>query len=137
VPGVGVRPPDFPLLLDENIDQAVASALRSQGRDVESVWSRGLSGQADAALLALALREGRVIVTHDSDFGTLAVRSGVGLVGIVYVRPGHIDPAFVMETLDAVAACEVEPEPPFIVVADRRGAGVRIRVRELAKTSAG
>lgn len=95
-----MRPLDFPLLLDENIDQAVASALRSQGRNVESVWSRGLSG-------------------------------------IVYVRPGHIDPAFVMETLDAVAACEVEPEPPFIVVADRRGAGVRIRVRELAKTSAG
>lgn len=128
-----MKPLDFPLLLDENIDRAVEVALRSQGRDVESVWSKGLQGQPDASLLALSVRDGRVVVTHDSDFGTLAVRSGHGLVGIVYVRPGHINPAFVVETLQAVAECDVEAEPPFIIVADRRGAGVRIRVRELAE----
>lgn len=76
-----------------------------------------------------------MIVTHDSDFGTLAIRQGEPYSGIVYVRPGHISPRFVLEILDAVAALETDVGFPFLLVADRRGGDVRIRLRAPASAS--
>ena len=131
-----MKPLDYPLLLDENVHPEVAAALRSRGKDVESVYTVGAIGAPDVRVLELATDAGRVVVTHDSDFGTLAVRAGQGLIGIVYIRPGHIRPEVVMETLDAVDALDISPAPPFIVVAERRGTDIRIRVRELPPTAA-
>ena len=132
-----MRPLEYPLLLDENIHPAVLEALRAGGRDVQSVFSKGAIGASDVEVLELATSEGRLVVTHDSDFGTLAVRAGRGLVGIVYLRPGHIRPPFVLEILDVLSGIEAEPTPPFIVVADRRGDGIRVRIRELPATQTG
>jgi predicted nuclease of predicted toxin-antitoxin system len=36
--------------------------------------------------LAIALEERRFILTHDSDFGTLAINEGVPCYGIIYLR---------------------------------------------------
>ena len=49
-----------------------------------------------------AFSEKRIIVTHDSDFGTLAVLGGEPVLGIIYLRPGHIDPTFTCDTLRAL-----------------------------------
>ena len=73
-----------------------------------------------------------MVVTHDADFGTLAVRGGEAIVGIVYVRPGHISPQFVIDALAAVESSDVQVEVPFIVVAERQGDSVRVRARQLA-----
>jgi predicted nuclease of predicted toxin-antitoxin system len=69
-----VRPLEYPLLLDENIHPAVASGLVALGCDVVTVASRDAAGATDEEVLAIANAEGRVVVTHDSDFGTLTVR---------------------------------------------------------------
>lgn len=92
---------------------------------------RGLAGRSDAELLALAHAEGRVVLTHDSDFGTLAIRAGAPLVGVIYLRPGHIDPDEVRQRLDAVAALAIDGTPPFVLVVERRGDRVRVRLRPL------
>ncbi|GAC1539191.1 MAG: hypothetical protein NVS3B10_03880 [Polyangiales bacterium] len=69
-------------------------------------------------------------MTHDADFGTLAVRSGEAYTGIVFLRPGHIAPTFVLGVLAAIGSMELVVEPPFIVVAERQQDTVRVRVRQ-------
>lgn len=56
------------LLADENVSRGVVSALRRAGFDVVDLKQKRYSGLADQDILALAAREGRVIVTHDKDF---------------------------------------------------------------------
>jgi predicted nuclease of predicted toxin-antitoxin system len=58
--------------LDENVDQALAKALSRRGIDVTIPAAVGLKGATDEEHFAFALREGRVIITHDADFLRLA-----------------------------------------------------------------
>lgn len=58
-------------LIDNGLSPAVADALRLAGHDAVHVRSLGLATAADNDLFDLAAREGRVIVSVDTDFGTL------------------------------------------------------------------
>jgi predicted nuclease of predicted toxin-antitoxin system len=58
--------------LDENVNSAVAAALRRVGADVSTTASAGLIGRSDLEQLAFVQGEGRVLVTHDDDFLTIA-----------------------------------------------------------------
>lgn len=69
--------------LDEHVATAVASGLRRRGIDVTTTAEADLLGADDPDHLALALREGRVVVTHDSDFLSLA-RAQPEHAGICY-----------------------------------------------------
>lgn len=120
---------DFKLLTDENIHPDVVEWLRSQGYDVQDVREQNWSGSTDRFLMKVSSETGRVIITHDSDFGQIAIAQGESFTGIVYLRPGHIKPAFVIEMLKAVLSTEIISETPFIVVAQRYNDRVRIRVR--------
>lgn len=122
---------DFPLFLDENIHPAVQRGLAEQGWDVSSVRLEGLVGLADDKILDFAVSTGRVVVTHDSDFGTLAVRGGQELVGIVYLRPGHFNPTVVLNMMAVVNSHDTGITPPFIVVAELRMDLVKVRFRQL------
>lgn len=124
-----MRALDFPLLADENIHFEVVAALAARGKDVRTVTALGLAGQADSMILHHAHLQGRVVLSHDSDFGGIAVRTGEPLVGIIYLRPGHIAPAFVLQMLDALESRPEDVEPPFLIVVERRGNDVRIRRR--------
>jgi hypothetical protein len=53
------------------------------------------------------------------------------VIGILFLRPGHIDPQFTIGTLTTVLAANLELTPPFIVVARRTSDQVTIRVRQL------
>ncbi|NJL06906.1 MAG: DUF5615 family PIN-like protein [Methylacidiphilales bacterium] len=59
------------LLANENIPRQLVEALRAGGADV--AWARTAApGFTDAAVLALAAQEGRILLTFDKDFGELA-----------------------------------------------------------------
>jgi predicted nuclease of predicted toxin-antitoxin system len=120
---------DYPLLTDENIHPDVVSWLVARGKDVRSVSDEALLGVDDRAVLRRAYDQGRVVLTHDGDFGRLAIQEGEPFIGIVRVRPGHISSAFVLETLQAAAVDDVDAQPPFIVVIERRADLVRVRMR--------
>jgi predicted nuclease of predicted toxin-antitoxin system len=124
-----VKPLAYPLLTDENIHPHVVAVLRQRGKDVLTVIEAGLGGQSDTNVLAHATKHGRVVVTHDSDFGQLAVHAGEPSVGIIYLRPGHIEPHFTLQSLEAIETTIPSMQPGFILVAEHRTGRVRIRVR--------
>jgi predicted nuclease of predicted toxin-antitoxin system len=124
-----VKPLQFPLLTDENIHPGVVAALVSAGKDVRTVYEEGLAGSSDAEIIRHAFQRGRVIVTHDNDFGMLAIYANEPYVGIVFLRPGHMAPSFVLRSIEAMESTIAEVEPPFLLVAERRGDAVRIRLR--------
>jgi predicted nuclease of predicted toxin-antitoxin system len=62
--------------------------LRQRGHDVLSA-KESMRSQSDSAILERTRREGRLVVTHDKDFGELAFRSGLPAeCGIVFLRLG-------------------------------------------------
>jgi predicted nuclease of predicted toxin-antitoxin system len=124
-----MKPLDFPLLADENIHPDVVRALAAQGKDVRSVITEGLTGRPDVEVLRSAHAQGRVVLTHDSDFGTLVYRSRQPFTGVIYLRPGHISAAFVLDTIAVLETSTVEVTTPFLVVAERKDDSVRVKYR--------
>ena len=124
-----MKPLELPLLADENIHPGVIAGLRKRGHDVRSVEDEALRGADDAAILRRAHASGRVVMTHDSDFGRLAIQAGEPYTGILFLRPGHISPEFVLSALAALEASAITVTPPFIVVVERKDDQVRVRVR--------
>ena len=126
-----MKPLDFPLLADENIHPDVTSYLRQQESDVRSVAEESLFGSSDRAVLRAAYAEGRVVLTHDSDFGTLVITQDEPFIGIIYLRPGHIRAEFTIQTLRTIDGQPLDVRPPFIIVAEQRAQAVQIRTRQL------
>ena len=122
---------DFGLLTDENIDPEVVAFLRQSGFDVWDVCEQGWQGTTDLTLIQQAVADQRVIVTHDSDFGTLAILAGHTIVGILYLRPGHAQAQFTIGSCREVIKAELAVRPPFLIIAKRSGDHVTIRVRLL------
>ncbi|MBO9681783.1 MAG: DUF5615 family PIN-like protein [Flavisolibacter sp.] len=82
-------------------------------------------------MIALAEREGRVVLTHDADFGRIMHLSQIVHTGIIFLRPGHIDFNFTIQTLKSILAAELNVQVPFILVAERSGEDIKIRLRNL------
>lgn len=122
-------------LLDENIHPDVAQFLRSQDVDIVEARLAGLGGASDREILAQAHRDGRVVLTHDADFGALAIGAGESVTGVVYLRPGHIDSTRTIQTMRVLFEKDHEIEVPFLVVAEHKGTRVRIRIRALPDLS--
>jgi predicted nuclease of predicted toxin-antitoxin system len=104
--------------------------LTARGVKAVSVVEIGLSGASDRQILEYAKARGYVVVTHDRDFGSLAIRAGEPFSGIVYLRPGQYPPERVVETLAAIDTSSDGLEEPFLLVARRTGDTVRVRVRK-------
>jgi predicted nuclease of predicted toxin-antitoxin system len=118
-----------PLVADMDIAVPVVHFLRRHGVDVLSAREEGSGVLTDSQILARAHVMGRVVLTHDADFGTLAMHRGEPLTGIVYLRPGGRPPAQVMADLQALLEAEIDWTPPVIAVY-RTG---RLRLRRPAE----
>jgi predicted nuclease of predicted toxin-antitoxin system len=51
------------------ISPRIVSALRERGHEAVHLQEQGLGKMPDGEILAKALSEGRVLLTHDLDFG--------------------------------------------------------------------
>lgn len=85
------------LLIDNCISHVVASALRAEGHDVESV-SDWPEDPGDRRVLAAAARDSRVLITADREFGELVVFERLPSTGIIILDPN-------IAAADHAAAC--------------------------------
>jgi len=69
-------------LADECVAAPLVAFLRTGGHDVLYV-AEAAAGFSDSDVLALALREMRLLLTEDKDFGDLVFRRGRAVPGIV------------------------------------------------------
>jgi predicted nuclease of predicted toxin-antitoxin system len=72
-------------LADESIDQPIVAALRKAGYDVSYIAELE-PGLDDAAVLAKANQEGRLLLTADKDFGEMVVRQQSLGTGVILLR---------------------------------------------------
>jgi predicted nuclease of predicted toxin-antitoxin system len=94
----------------------VVHFLRRHGVDILSAREEGWGALTDSQILARAHAMERFVLTHDADFGTLAMHRGEPLTGIVYLRPGGWPPAQVMAALHVLWAAEIDWTPPLSAV---------------------
>jgi predicted nuclease of predicted toxin-antitoxin system len=72
-------------LADESCDFTVVRTLRTAGFDVLSV-SESTPRAEDSEVIELALREKRVLLTEDKDFGRLVYSYGQETPGVIFLR---------------------------------------------------
>ncbi|WP_406603643.1 DUF5615 family PIN-like protein [Neolewinella antarctica] len=76
----------MPLLLaDENLPASSFRLLLHLGYDIRSI-ARESAGVSDPEVVQIAIKEQRIILTFDSDFGELIYRYGLTPPGVVYFR---------------------------------------------------
>ncbi|MDR0626565.1 MAG: DUF5615 family PIN-like protein [Bifidobacteriaceae bacterium] len=80
-------------LVDENLSPLVARLLSDAGVDAAHVLDCGLGGASDAELSAIAVTEGRTIISADSDFAAMLALSQNVAPSLVLLRSGdHLRP---------------------------------------------
>ncbi len=75
-------------LVDENLGTAVANFLKDSGYNAKFVQDLSLSGRSDEDVFALAWKEERVILTHDTDFLDDRQFPPHRNSGVVVIHPG-------------------------------------------------
>lgn len=115
------------LLVDENISPRVVTTLRQRGIDVLDVKEQQWYGTDDKTLLRSAYQEQRFVLTHDADFGTLAVNQGKPCHGILYLRLKNLNPIHVSQICRDLFSRDLDITPHSIWVIDE----TRIRIRHL------
>ena len=114
------------LLANENLSRSVIQDLRRRGHDVLSV-KEAMRAADDAAILARAQAEHRIVVTHDKGVGELAFRYGLPAdCAVILLRlTGPSADADNRRAVEALLS-DVEFGGHFCVVTDDR-----IRTRQL------
>jgi predicted nuclease of predicted toxin-antitoxin system len=116
-------------LVDENLSPLVATGLRDAGHDAAHVRDVGLRTAGDTAVLEFARENGYVVVSADTDFGTLLAATGASTPSVVLIRR-TVDRrasrllALLLENLEQVE--QVLDEGAVVVLED-----ARVRVRRL------
>ena len=70
----------------------------------------------DKEILSNAHAMNRYVLTHDSDFGKLAVYQKQPITGIIHLRPGGRTSAEVITDLQDLLRMQVDWTPPLIAV---------------------
>jgi predicted nuclease of predicted toxin-antitoxin system len=117
-------------VLDENADRRLAPFLRDLGHDVTVISQDYPSSLSDSEVLAIAIREKRILITNDrGDFGDLIFRQHLPHCGIILFRLKLEDAnlAFKKERLQHVLNEYTDQLQHFLVVTP-----TKVRVRKIS-----
>lgn len=115
------------ILADENISPRILAFLRAKGIDASDVKEKGWQGSNDRYILEMAYADERFVLTHDSDFGTLAINDGAPCYGIVYIRLKNLKVENVCSVLEKLLKVDLEITKGSIVVVE----DTRVRIRSV------
>jgi predicted nuclease of predicted toxin-antitoxin system len=103
-------------LADESCDFRVVRALRAAGHDVVSILEAG-PGAEDSTLMDIALRDRRVFITKDRDFGQLVFAAESAGPGVILLRfPSAARTNLPAVVVELVANYENKIAEHFVVV---------------------
>jgi predicted nuclease of predicted toxin-antitoxin system len=122
---------EFKFLTDENMPPRAVAWLKQRGLDVFDIKSEGLGGTPDEDILPIAEAQNRVIITQDSDLGTILFKLGLQNAGVIFLRPGHVSSERVIQSLEKLFSAEIDAAIPFILVGDAKLDTFKIRLRLL------
>ena len=114
------------ILADENVSPKVVAFLRDQGIEVLDTKERGWQGKSDDELLETAYRENCWVLTHDSDFGSLAIHEGKPYWGVVFLKPRDLKPHNVVRLCNRLLDQDMDVSQRTLVVVEE----ARIRIRQ-------
>jgi predicted nuclease of predicted toxin-antitoxin system len=109
-------------LADENIPTKTVQTLKQKGVDIISILETS-HGLKDTEVLDTANRQGRILITFDTDFGNLVIKQKLQTRGIILLRTKPKSPQQITKTIEQVLATKKRIEDHFIVV---REYGIRI-----------
>lgn len=117
-------------LADMGISPSIIRRLREQGYDAVHLYEQGLMRLADEDILRKAQAEGRILLTHDLDFGELLAFSKQEFPSVIIFRLSDMRPENVWLHLSAVLAQHQEAieQGALLSVRDRK---VRLRTLPL------
>jgi predicted nuclease of predicted toxin-antitoxin system len=95
--------------VDENVPTALVRALRMHGHDVTTRSDAGLLEADDRPHINFALRNDRVIITHDRDYLAQHAR-GIGHAGILYCHQRKYGLSTLLMMCLLVADCYTQNE---------------------------
>lgn len=113
------------ILTDENISPKVVTFLRERGIDVIDTKEQNWRGKEDEEILEIAYKGKRFVLTHDSDFGTLAINEGKRNYGIIYLRLRNVNPRNVIKVYEHLLGLDTSISHGTILVIEE----TRIRIR--------
>jgi predicted nuclease of predicted toxin-antitoxin system len=73
-------------LVDANLSPIVADLISAAGHDAVAVRALGLQDASDEVILDRALNEDRIVVSHDTDFGTLLAIRRLSKPSLILIR---------------------------------------------------
>lgn len=115
-------------LADMGISPSLVQKLRQQGHEAVHLYEQGLMRLPDAEILRKAQEEGRVLLTHDLDFGELLAFSRQRLPSVIIFRLSDMRPENIWLHLDAILRqhSQALEQGALLSVRDRK-----VRVRTL------
>jgi predicted nuclease of predicted toxin-antitoxin system len=91
-------------LADMGLARSTVAFLRAQGHDAVHLRDQGLQRLEDDEIVEKAWEEGRVILTHDLDFGRIVAVSRASVPSVITFRLDDMRPAQVNRYLTEVLA---------------------------------
>jgi len=121
-----VRPVKPAFLLDVNVGRTVKQFLDAQGYDVK--WITEIDARMpDEEIIDLALREGRLILTVDKDFGELIFNKGRSSHGVI--RLEDAPPSTQIQYMEELLIKHLDELEKHFIVAQNG----RVRIRPLVR----